>query len=159
MKVFDYIYKKTKCDLHAPRPTSKGSVDLTGAKVFLTDTAGQRRFVDLVERFAKDSMLTWDSQPIRYHVCIRILLRSITYLYSVWCQRSCVAPDTLLKYEHNISLVRTAWVALTWKPTVWVHWVCCHSAYYLRLHSTIHSFTSIPTEYRHQDRLFFISIL
>ena len=54
-----------------PRPTASGAVDLTGAKVFLKDTAGQQRFVDLVARFAKQAVVQFNGQSILYHVCIQ----------------------------------------------------------------------------------------
>ena len=58
-------------DLSIPRPTASGAVDLTGAKIFLKDTAGQHRFVELVERFAKRAVVQFNGQSILYHVCIQ----------------------------------------------------------------------------------------
>ena len=55
-------------------------------------------------------------------------------------------------YEQSVTTMTHCWLALGWKPTVWVHWVCSHSTFFLRQHGSIHCFTSIPTENRHQLR-------
>ena len=40
--------------------------------------------------------------------------------------------------------------AYTWKPTVWVHWLCAHSGYNVEKYANLYSHSSLPTERRHQ---------
>jgi hypothetical protein len=32
----------------------------------------------------------------------------------------------------------------------WVHWTCAHSEFYITSYKTLYSFSSIPSEHRHQ---------
>ena len=39
---------------------------------------------------------------------------------------------------------------LGWKPTVWVHWVCAHSGWYMEEYRNLYMFSSVPTEQQHR---------
>ena len=53
-------------------------------------------------------------------------------------------------YNERVNSFRLCWVSLGWKPALWVHWVCAHSSYYIKQHSNLYVFSSLPTERRHQ---------
>ena len=134
-----------------PRPTSKGSVDLTGGKIFLQSQTLQSNLVEIVERRAPNLTVTWEGgRPIKVSACLRILFRSLHSLYSLWSQKEILTPDQLILYDKSIATLHKSWLALGWKPAVWVHRVCAHSSFYVHTFRTIYSFTSIPTEHRHQ---------
>jgi hypothetical protein len=133
-----------------PRPTAKGTVDLTGAKVFLQDAAGHKALVDLVERFTPNKTVDVAGRPIRTHVCIRLLLRSLSSMYTVWSSPHLLSIPDLVEYQTNLDNFRQFWLSLAWKPAPWVHWVCAHSMFFLRMHRTFSGFTSIPCEHRHK---------
>jgi hypothetical protein len=136
-----------------PRPTAKFSVDLTGAKLFLQDTAAHQELIQVVSRFAKDKLVPFGpDRSILFTACIRMMLRSLTFMYSTWSSVNVQSQEDVDLYRHQVNLFRQCWIAMGWKSAVWIHWVCAHSSAYLSLHSTINGFTSIPTEHRHKDR-------
>ena len=93
----------------------------------------------------------WEGgRQIKVSACLRILFRSLHSLYSLWSQKEILTLDQLILYDKSIATLHKSWLALGWKPAVWVHWVCAHSSFYVHTFRTIYSFTSIPTEHRHQ---------
>ena len=98
-----------------PRPTAKGTVDLTGAKVFLQDAAGHKALVDLVERFTPNKTVDVAGRPIRTHVCIRLLLRSLSSMYTVWSSPHLLSIPDLVAYQTNLDNFRQFWLSLAWK--------------------------------------------
>ena len=134
-----------------PRPTSKGSVDLTGGKLFLLSQTLHTTHIEIVERRAPTLTVTWEGgRQIKFSACLRILFRSLHSLYTLWSQKETLTPDQLFSYDNSIKNLHKSWLALGWKPAVWVHWVCAHSSFYVHTFRSIYSFTSIPIEYRHQ---------
>ena len=53
-------------------------------------------------------------------------------------------------YIDAVDLLRKTWTTLGWKPRAWVHWICAHSSFYMATYRSISTFSSIPTEHRHQ---------
>lgn len=133
-----------------PRPTSKGAVDLTGGKLFLQNTTLHANLVRIVEQRAPNHSIWWEpTRKLKLHAIIRILLRSLHSLHNFWTQKELLSPAQLDLYAQAIASLHKAWLALGWKPTVWVHWVCAHSTFFLTTYRSLYSFSSIPTEHRH----------
>ena len=141
-----------------PRPTASGKVDITGARMFLEDQEGHRALVDLVATFSKEQKVRWDDRDVLYHIAIRITLRSMHAMYKIWTKREVLSPSDLSFYHDNLSSFRQCWRSLAWNGTVWIHWVCAHSEYFLTKHLSWQCFTSVPTEMRHQIWNFWIFI-
>ena len=138
-------------DQIGPRPTKQGSVDLTGGKLFLQDTNSQLTLVGIVEKHSADRVVQWEGgRSIKVHAAVRILLKTLFQIHSFWIQRTILSPEQQNSYHVAVVTLTNAWKSLSWKPTVWVHWVCAHSSFYVRTHRSLYSFSSIPTEYRHQ---------
>ena len=137
-----------------PRPTAKFSVDLTGAKLFIQDTAAHVELVQVVGRFSKDKLVPFGpNRSILLTACIRLMLRALNFMLATWSSEKVFGPEDVELYRQHINQFRQCWRAMGWKSAVWIHWVCAHSVAYLSLHSTINGFTSVPTEHRHQPRL------
>lgn len=134
-----------------PRPTSKGSVDLTGGKLFLQSQTLHATLIDIIERRAPSLTVGWEGgRQLKFSAVMRFLLRSLHSLYTLWSQKETLTTDQMLLYDKSVDTLHKSWLALGWKPTVWVHWVCAHSSFYVHSFRSIYSFTSIPTEHRHQ---------
>ena len=133
-------------DQIGPRPTKQGSVDLTGGKLFLQDRDAHCALVSIAEKHSTDQCVSWDgSRQMKVHAVIRILLKSLHIIHTFWIQKLILTANQLLDYNAAICQFHKAWLALTWKPTVWVHWVCAHSSFYMNTYRSIQSFSSIPT--------------
>ena len=138
-------------DQIGPRPTKEGAVDLTGGKMFLSNPVQHASLVAIVSKHGSDKSVVWDGRGVNFHTVIRILLRAAHTLHALWNQKAMLGNPDLAQYIESISLLHKSWVSLNWKPTVWLHWVCAHSTFYMSKYRSICSFTSIPTEHRHQS--------
>lgn len=137
-------------DQLGPRPTKEGAIDLTGGKVFLSDPAQHASLVAIVAKHGLEKTILFDDRHMAYHAVFRILLRSIHTVHFFWNKKEMLHDSDLRVYIDSIDLFRKCWTSFSWKPTVWVHWVCAHSSFYMATYRTLSSFTSIPTEHRHQ---------
>lgn len=136
----------------APRPHSVGTVDLTGARLFLQSSAMQNDLVSIVHQFAPNVEVPWDNRPCIYlSLALQVLLHSLAAIHSVWSTKTWLRDSDVQAYQTQVNRLRTSWCAMGWKPTVWLHWVCAHSVYYVRQCRTIYGYTSIPVERRHQQ--------
>ena len=81
---------------------------------------------------------------------LREMRSALVGMHQIWQHREAVPVPMLEQYDTWVGQFANCWQALTWKPTVWVHWVAVHSAAHLRMHGNLHIFSSIPTERRHQ---------
>ena len=79
-----------------------------------------------------------------------LLFRSLHNLYRFWSDPNSLNSQALKDYQETLGVFRNAWLSLGWKPTVWVHWVCAHSNFYVTSYRSLFDFSSIPTEKRHQ---------
>ncbi len=139
-------------DRIGPRPTKQGAVDLTGGKLFLSDPGHHTNLVNIVEKYGTENLVVWDGgRMVKYHAIIRMLLRSIHAIHQFWNQRQILSTPQLTFYVDAVDLLRKTWTSLGWKPTVWVHWICAHSTFYMATYRSISTFSSIPTEHRHQN--------
>jgi hypothetical protein len=126
-------------------------VDLTGAKLFFQDPDQHKIFNDIVCKHGADKTVLWEEgRVLKYHAVTRMLLRAIHTLHFYWNRSALLTTPEVSHYIESIGLFRKTWTALGWKPTVWVHWVCAHSGFYMASYRSIYTFCSIPTEYRHQ---------
>jgi hypothetical protein len=128
----------------------KGTVDLTGAKLFLTEAARRQKLIDCVEQNAPDQWCTYNGTRFKVVAAVRLLVGHLAQMYDSWGTKKKLKPEDLAKYRSSLDVFRAAWVGLGWKPTVWVHWVCAHSLFFLQQTQTLYAFSSIPTEHRHQ---------
>ena len=106
--------------------------------------------IDLVEANAPDQWVTFNGNRCKVVAAVRNLLCHLAAMHSVWSAKKFVEPEELARYQHHLNTFRSAWIGLGWKPTVWVHWVCAHSLWFLQTYQTLYAFSSIPTEHRHQ---------
>ena len=135
----------------APRPSNLGTLDLSGARLFAKDTAWHTQLLTLFSGEAKEVRVTLPcGREILALAALRALLRSFHIIHGVWRQVDPVLPTVLNGYTEAIDTFSSCWRAFHWKPTVWVHWMVCHSAFFLRTYGNLSWFSSVPTERRHQ---------
>lgn len=125
-------------------------VDLTGAKVFLTNADLQKRFAARVHHHAAERTVTYQNRKLVVGMVVSLLLSDLAAMYKHWNSKNTLGPQELVAYSVAIGRFRDLWKALEWKPTPWVHWVCAHSEYFLRTYRSWSAFSSVPTEHRHQ---------
>ena len=111
-------------------------MDLTGARLFLDaceeSSALREKFVKKLEEAAPDHTSRYNGQPLKTFAVVRILLGALTALHSLWRCKTLLTPPQLAAYKASVDRFRLAWVGLQWKPTVWVHWMCAHSPYFMQ---------------------------
>ena len=125
-------------------------VDLTGAKVFLSNDDMRSRFLNHLQSACSDQWASYNGRPLLYYACVRLLLGALHILHKHWRSKNLLTAEEIVEYRSAIEKFRHAWVGLQWKPTVWVHWACAHSSFFVVTYKTIYAFSSIPTEHRHQ---------
>ena len=104
-------------------------MDLTAARLFLKSPALLQGFVDAVARRAGDRtvMSLTTHHPVRYHFCLKLMLEKLASMYALWTSKAVLTPAA---YAAAVDRFRRAWLDFTWKPTVWVHWICAHSVFF-----------------------------
>ena len=68
----------------------------------------------------------------------------------MWRVKTLFTDVQVQEYVADIDTFAQCWQAFGWKPTVWVHWVVAHSAFFVKRYKNLYLFSSIPTEFRHQ---------
>ncbi len=87
-----------------PRPTAKFSVDLTGAKLFIQDTAAHVELVQVVGRFSKDKLVPFGpDHSILLTACIRLMLRALTSMFATWSSEKIFGPEDVEIYRKHIN--------------------------------------------------------
>ena len=93
----------------------------------------------------------WEpGRKVYLHAALQVLLACFHALHATWVLRDPVTDLQVAEYSRHVAKFAQAWRALSWKGTVWVHWVVAHSAHLLTLHGTISAFSSIPSEHKHK---------
>ena len=128
----------------------EGNVDLTGARLFLTNGDIRQKLLDHLQATGGNRTCPYRNGHLLYHVVVRLLLQALSHAHAVWATRSLLTPTQIASHGEAIGRFRDAWKGLGWKPTVWVHWACAHAGYFVTTYRTIFGFSSIPTEHRHQ---------
>ena len=129
----------------------QGTIDLTQSNHILTSETLLNRLVEVVQRHQGKHTVPFDGRNPSLHVVVRVLLFSLTALYKAWQHKQYLTPVMLTHYDEHLNRFTEAWRALSWKPTIWVHWVSAHSSFFMRHHLSLYLFSSIPTEKRHQN--------
>ena len=127
-----------------------GAVDLTGAKLFLRTPALHKRLTDLVRRLAPHTRVPCQGRELFWHTTFLLLLTHLEKMYKLWVEPKWLTPEQVTAYNSLVQKFAECWVALGWKPTLWVHWVCAHSGFVMGAYRTWYGFTSVPTEQRHK---------
>ena len=136
-------------DRFTPPPSKPGTLDIASARFLLTSEPMHAKLFELVQQNCFRSIFI-DQTEIHPSAIVRIMLRSLLNIYNTWRVKKILSPLELSYYDQNLTKFRNMWLSMHWKPTVWVHWLCAHSSYYLEAHRSMYIFSSIPSEYRHQ---------
>ena len=133
------------------RPSVLGTFDLTAGNLFASTPTLHDSLIGLVQSHFPDRVLNVrGAQKVSSHAVLRTMLRALMALHSVWIQKTFTPPNGVSLYQQDLQRFCICWHAFQWKPTVWVHWIVCHSLFFLRAYGTLYAFSSIPTEKRHQ---------
>ena len=116
----------------------------------LTVKAQRDKFLTKVKELAAGREVQCGGRPVQYHFVLTILFQQLTLMYETWANKNILTPTDLAKYTAALQRFIDYWLALQWKPAVWVHWICAHSTFFLNQEKSLSAFSSIPTEYRHQ---------
>ena len=135
----------------APRLTKPGTLDLTAGRLFATTPALHAQLVEAVRANTQECIEWVPGRKLYVYRALHVLLASFHSLHATWVVREPVTNQQLTEYSRHVENFAHAWRALSWKGTVWVHWVVVHSAHLLTLHRTISAFSSIPSEHKHTD--------
>lgn len=141
-----------QAERYPDRPAVGDNVDLTGAKLFLESQARALDFAALVERHWPDQMVQYGDERRRIvgHAVLRKLLLTLQQLFALWKRKAFLTVEQVGQHRASIQSLSQCWQALGWKPTLWVHWVCAHSHFFVARYRSMAVFSSIPTEHRHQ---------
>ena len=95
-------------------------------------------------------MALWDEKrKVAVHSAVNVLLTNLRYIHTIWRQKLFVSDEQLCLYAVAIDKFSSAWRALQWAGTVWVHWTIAHSELLLHKHRSLY-ISSIPTEHKHK---------
>ena len=135
----------------APRPTAVGNFDLTGARIFLQDPSAHEELIEFLEQSAPECKIKMaPTRWVRLHALVRGMLRALSTLHELWWKHEPLTTADLQRYVNGVGTFADCWVAFQWRPTVWVHWVVCHSAFFMGQYHTLYTFSSLPSERKHQ---------
>ena len=137
-------------DRIAPRPGSEGNIDLSQAKLFLSQKTYRIRLLTIVADHFATCTVPYQGRTVSLQVPVAVLLNALCSAWAIWTQRTLVSADVAKSYEKDMQLFAAAWQACNWAPTVWVHWMVHHSPTCLTAYHSLYVFSSIPTEYRHK---------
>ena len=113
--------------------------------------AQRDKFLTKVKELAAGREVQCGGRPVQYHFLLTILFQQLTLMYKTWANKNILTPADLAKYTAALQRFIECWLAFQWKPAVWVHWICAHSTFFLNQEKSLSAFSSIPTEYRHQN--------
>ena len=117
----------------------------------MANDSPQRALAALVERHCPDTTVLFHTgQQVRAYAVLRTLLRHLTQMHAAWRQHYLLTSKEVGQYKKSVAGFADCWRALTWKPTMWVHWVVCHSGFFMARHRSLFLFSSIPSEKKHQ---------
>lgn len=128
----------------------EGSVDLTGARLFLTKADMRTKLIAHLQVAGGERTAAYRTGRLSYFVVIRLMLQALSHIHSLWSHRALLTPAQITEHRAAVDQFRHAWEGLGWKPTVWVHWTCAHACFFVGTYRTLFAFSSIPTEHRHQ---------
>ena len=128
----------------------RDTLEMTATKFFIGSTSLQNELIALVERHTSGSTVPFHGRPFSIHGVLRILLRNLHHAWQFCGQRTPLTTEEAQEYCAIVARFGEAWRALGWKPTVWVHWLVCHSGCLMAHHRSLYLFSSIPSERRHQ---------
>ena len=128
----------------------RDTLEMSATKLFTVSPALHNELIGLVERHATGVTVPFSGRPFAVHGVLRILLRSFHRAWQFCGQRSLLTAAEVQEYCATVARFGEAWRALGWKPTVWVHWLVCHSGCLMAHHQSLFLFSSIPSERRHQ---------
>ena len=131
----------------APRPTKKGTMDISTAKLFWSSRITQQAVCTVLERHC-DNFRT--ASGVHVVSAVRVLLYSFSCIHTFWRKKQWLTLEGTKVYEGHVKKFAAAWGGLEWKVSTWVHWVCAHSAFYMARYRSMYIFSSIPTEFRNR---------
>ena len=112
------------------RTSKQTTIDLTCAKLFVQNEGLHTDLVNLVSNHERSAKLIFNGQTVKIRLKVRILLTSLRWMHSIWSSKHLINDNDLSVYRSHLSRFMQAWTALTWKPTVWVHWIVAHSHFF-----------------------------
>jgi hypothetical protein len=117
--------------------------------MFLVSQTLREKLTSLMEQ-SINVCIPVDNDEVRVSAVVNVLLTSLENIHSLWRVKSYLSQNQIQSYTSHVNKFRQMWTVLKWKPTVWVHWLCAHSVFYVSTHHSMYLFSSIPTEHRHQ---------
>ena len=124
--------------------------DLTGAHLFLGKAEVREQLTEHLRSVGGQRTSAYRHSQLLYFAVVRLLLQALSRMHTIWSTRTPLAPAQTAEHQRAVDQFRHAWLGLGWKPTVWVHWACAHSGFFVTKYRTVFGFSSIPTEHRHQ---------
>ena len=129
----------------------KAGIDLTAAHIFLSSVDHVQKVVTVLQTHGVNAEVQYGpDRKLLFHVVIKFLLLALCGIYKTWRRKDFLSAADITAYQAHVDSFRMCWVSLNWKPTVWVHWMCAHSYYYIEKYANLFVYSSLPTERRHQ---------
>ena len=83
---------------------------------------------------------------IPLHAVIQRMLLSLWEMEKCWSNKIGLTNKEVESYRRAVGQFANDWRALQWQPTVWVHWTCVHSGWFVVEYRNFYIFSSIPTK-------------
>jgi hypothetical protein len=142
---------KEAADVGGTRPSINAAIDIGGARAFLTSADLMGRTIDVVRKHIGHVQVQWPGGQLESsHGILLKMIGSLRAIHSHWRQAALLTQAEIAAYMAHVALFRQCWQVLDWKVSIWVHWLCAHSGYFMGLYRHLYGFSSLPTERRHQ---------
>lgn len=138
-------------DRLVPGHSKKGNVDISTSHIFWRHPTFISDLANLVAQHEGDVLVPFSGREVRPHVVLRVMLTNFQTLYNMWQLKAPLSDGQVSQCAQLTCMLGHTWRAFNWKPTVWVHWVIAHSAFFVKEYRSMYLFSSVPTEKRHQN--------
>ena len=127
------------------RKSNLTTMDMTGARWFISKPELHAQLTDIVRRHVPNLLVMLKGQEFLFSAAVRVLMMAFSKVYNIWRSQVMYTDAMVHEYRGAIDQFGSAWCALGWKPTVWVHWTVRHSGFFARTLRNFYLYSSIPS--------------
>ena len=124
-------------------PSTPAQLDISASHLFLSTPSFHQALEEAVAQHYPTIFLPFQGQRVHAHTVLRIFLRNMRTLHSLWRLPSLFSDAEVEQCQQSIRNFVDCWQAFDWKPTVWAHWTAAHSGYFAQRYRTLYLFSSI----------------
>ena len=126
------------------------ALDLTQGAILASSWPVMQQVVQVAGEALPDKRFTFQGREVGVSVLLFRLLSAWHRMHQWWCSPVPLSQEEVQAYGSLVQDFASAWGALGWGATPWVHWVTAHSVRAMHRWRTLTIFSSVPVEHRHK---------